>query len=189
MNKYQLTLRCKDWRCDHFRKPYKRTVYVPDGESVEDQPDPPCPKCSKKSKRQDADEMAMPPLPHMGLDLEIGTAPGIIGANTSVKAIDMTADIVMQDYKMTDLKSDVRQGEAMVAPLAPGLQKAADNFFNPGAGGNKRQRIMAQRLGQRAIKGAFRNTALDMGTVTSLAQKRMQGTQDVASYRGEPPKR
>ena len=61
--------------------------------------------------------VAQPPLPHTGLDLEQRTAPGIVGANAQVRAIDMTADIVMQDYKMTDLKSNVRDGEAMVKPL------------------------------------------------------------------------
>jgi hypothetical protein len=130
--------------------------------------------------------MAQPPLPHTGLDLETGKAPGIVGANNQVRAIDMTADIVMQDYGMTDLKSNVKEGEAMVKPLPTPMQRAADNFFKPGAGANnKRQRVAMQRLGQKAIAGAFRNTALDVKTASSLAARRMQSAQDVVQYRGE----
>ena len=189
--KYQLTLRCKNWRCDHHRKPYKRTVYVPEGESIDDQPDPPCPKCAKarvndtKVQRVDSEEQAQPALPHMGLDLEKQTAPGIVGANAQVRAVDMTAEIVMQDYGMTDLKSNIRPGEAMAKPLPAPAQRAADNFFNPG-GTNNKQRIAMKRLGQRAIQGAFRNTSLDMKTATSLAQRRIAGNTNIATYSGEP---
>lgn len=196
MMKFQLTLRCKNWKCDHSRKPYKRTVYAIDEEDLKAIPDPPCPKCEKertkatKVVREDAAEQAQPALPHLGLDLQSGTAPGIVGANTQVKAIDMTAEIVMKDYGMTDLKSNIRAGEAMAPKLAAPAQRAADNFFNPGASaGNKRQAIAMKRLGAKAIAGAFRNTSLDMKTATSLAQRRMQGTQNVATYNGDPTRK
>lgn len=195
MNKYQLTLRCKNWSCEHHRKPYKRTVYAVDEEDLKTIADPPCPKCAKAQAkkpsviREDSAQQAQPALPHMGLDLEVQKAPGIVGANTQVRAIDMTAEIVMKDYGMTDLKSNVRAGEAMAPRLAAPAQRAADNFFNPGASaGNKRQAIAMKRLGQKAIAGAFRNTSLDMKTATSLAQRRIQNTQDVVNYRGEPAK-
>jgi hypothetical protein len=89
-------------------------------------------------------------------------APPQVGANVTVKAVDMTAEIVMKDHGMTDLKDGIRQGENMAPKLPPPMQRAADNFFNPAAQmRNKRQANMAQRLGQRAIAGAFRNVAIN----------------------------
>lgn len=167
MNKYQLILRCKNWRCDHHRKPYKRTVYVPVGESIDDQPNPPCPKCSKKPRREESEEQAQPPLPHTGLNLELQTAPAQVGKNNTVKAIDMAADIAMQDYGLTNLKDNVRQGDIMAPALPPAQQKLADNFFSPASNPafNTRRQKQMQMLGQRAIKGAFRSTALDVKAV------------------------
>ena len=70
-----------------------------------------------------------------GIDLSLQTAPGLVGSNLQVKAIDETAKIVMQDYGMTDLRSDVRPGETTAPKIAPALQTQADNFF---VGGRKR---------------------------------------------------
>jgi hypothetical protein len=88
-------------------------------------------------------------------------APAHIGANVGVKAVDETARIVMEDHKMTDLKDNIRAGEAM-APKLPGpMQAAADNYFsaNPlkDRGVNARQ---AELLKRRAIGGAFRGMAV-----------------------------
>lgn len=59
-------------------------------------------------------------------------------SGNSIKAIDMTAEIVMQDYKISDLKSDVRPGESMAPKLDPGRQMVADNMF-----GNKKRQMAA----------------------------------------------
>lgn len=169
MNKFQLTLRCKNWRCDHHRKPYKRTVYVPDGESIDDQPNPPCPKCSKKAKVEDTEEQPQAALPITPMEewIENGKGPAQIGKSNTVKAIDMAADIAMQDYGLTNLKDNVREGESMAPSLPPAQQRLADTFFTPAKNPsfNSRRQKQLQMLGQRAIKGAFRSTALDVKAV------------------------
>ena len=102
----------------------------------------------------------------IGFDPTSGRAPGIVGANNSVKAVDMAAQIAMEDYGLTDLKDNVRPGESMAPPLAPVQQQKADSFFSGGkAGTSKRQQMQTQRLFRRAIGGAFRSAALDVKSV------------------------
>jgi hypothetical protein len=88
--------------------------------------------------------------------------PGHIGDKLVVKAIDATAEIVMEDHHLTDLKDNIRQGETMAPPLPDGKQALADNFFSGNAlaraGIPSRQ---AALLGRRAIAGAFRSTAIN----------------------------
>ena len=95
-----------------------------------------------------------------------GQGPSQIGNKIVVKAVDETAKIVMEDYNMTNLKDNIRHGES-VAPKLPGQQQAlADNYF--GGGGLRAAGIsskQAQALGRRAIAGAFRNTALNPGSI------------------------
>lgn len=50
-------------------------------------------------------------------------------ARTQNKAIDMTADIVMQDHKLTNLQDSSRVGESMAPKIEPRLQAQADSFF------------------------------------------------------------
>lgn len=45
------------------------------------------------------------------------------------KCVDKTADIVMTDYKMTDLKDNVRVGESMAPKLGAGAQSVADQMM------------------------------------------------------------
>jgi hypothetical protein len=128
--KVKVTLRCIP--CGH-----KYTRVLPS----EDAPDPPCPACDKREKVR-------------GMDFSTGRAPAVVGMSTSVKAIDQTAEIVMQDHGMTDLKSNVREGETSAPPLAPQLQKMADGFF----GGGRRKNPMipnAAMLGRRALAGSY----------------------------------
>jgi len=121
--------------------------------------DPPCPNktCSEASelatlRRENENLRRM---------LEEGRAPAQIGKNPTVKAVDTTAEIVMQDYGLTDLRDNVRQGESVAPKLPPQQQKQADSYFSPeagrAAGMNKRQ---AELLKRRAIAGAFRNMAV-----------------------------
>jgi hypothetical protein len=165
MPKYQLVLRCKS--CTHR---YKRIVVIDDDEAIEDYPDPPCPKCAKRSERRDAYETATPAIPHDGMDGIIASqrAPGINGASPIVKAIDQTADIVMKDYALSDLKDSVRQGEVMAPQLPPAQQKLADNFFGgtkPSASQNQRQQAKMARMLRRAVNGGYRAGALDVKSV------------------------
>lgn len=50
-------------------------------------------------------------------------------SHTQNKCIDKTADIVMADYGMSDLKSNVRVGESMAPKLAGGAQSVADQMM------------------------------------------------------------
>lgn len=146
--RYKITARCL--RC---QKNYSWVTTKPGG------PDRPCPK--KKCREEVIQERVLREAENVAKMLEEQRAPGHIGANTGVKAIDETARIVMEDHKLTDLKDNIRPGEAM-APKLPGPQQAAaDNFFtkNPLAerGVNARQ---AELLKRRAIGGAFRGMAV-----------------------------
>ena len=133
-----------------------------------------CPRCGNrwKSKSYRTPELAKkaakgrpPQCPNLacgefqiprGIDFDNPRAPAMIGQNVQIKAIDETAKIVMQDYGMTDLRTDVRPHETAAPKLAPKLQEQADNFF---VGRGKRHPQLRQQtaaLGQAAIHGAFR---------------------------------
>lgn len=60
-----------------------------------------------------------------------------IGGSNYVKAVDTTADIVMQDHGMTDLRTDMRAGESQVPKLPPALQAQVDGMFSGGAATSK----------------------------------------------------
>ncbi len=124
------------------------------------EPDCPKKKCVEaKVRDQSAREIA-----NLKQMIEDQIAPGHIGANVNVKAIDKTAEIVMQDHKMTDLKDNIRAGESMVQKLPGPMQAAADGFFG---GGNMRARGHRARqietMGKRAMAGAYRNMSVNPG--------------------------
>lgn len=121
---------------------------------------PPCPRkaCKAAALEEEVERRAK----NMAAIIESQRAPGHIGANNTVKAVDETARIVMDDYHLTDLKDSVRPGESLAPKLPPVMQKQADNYFG---GGNLRKRGgLSQRqidiLGKRAIAGAFRSMAV-----------------------------
>lgn len=118
-----------------------------------------CPNCAKVLKAR-------------GIDLSIPKAPATVGQNVQVKAIDETAKVVMQDYGMTDLRTDVREHETMVPKLPPLLQQQADGFFvgrgrrqtgmgvrDPQSGHTVQLRSNPSAIGMAAIKGAYRQGA------------------------------
>lgn len=94
------------------------------------------------------------------------------------KCVDKTADIVMTDYGMTDLKDSVRQGEAMAPKLAPTLQTGADNFF-----GGARAAAMprnAAAIAKRALAGSFRDRSyLDPVAALHTSEKKAGGRRGV----------
>lgn len=109
-------------RCISCGTKYKRTMRAADENELAALPDPPCPSCKKAEKVR-------------GMAFGTGIVPSI-GGSLIAKAVDTTAEIVMQDYKMGDLRSDVREGESMAPKLAPKLQAMADNMFTRPRGGN-----------------------------------------------------
>jgi len=145
--------------------------------------DPPCPNKACGAKQEmDSLKKQIANLQRM---VEEGQGPGQIGNKTVVKAVDETARIVMEDYKMTDLKDNIRHGEA-VAPKLPGQQQTlADNYFGgrglQAAGINSKQ---ADALGRRAIAGAFRSAALNPSSI-QLPEVR-NGQSPLRVMRSEP---
>ncbi len=124
-------------------------------------PDRPCPKKACVKAALEADFAIREA--NLRKMLEEQRAPGHIGENVQVKAIDATAEIVMQDHKLTNLKDNIRPGESMAPKLPPQQQKAADNFFS---GGPKRMNPkQAELLKRRAVAGAFRGMAINPAQV------------------------
>ena len=113
-----------------------------------DAPNPPCPRCKTAERTR-------------GLDFSSNRAPAAIGGNVQIKAIDETARITMDMYKMTDLRSDVRPGETAAPKIAPVLQERADGFFGGGKGRNKLP-INPAMLKAAALRGAFTRGATDI---------------------------
>ncbi len=135
MTRFGVTLRCTS--CGTR---YKRTMTAPDEETLAALPDPPCPTCNKKAKRRK-------------FDFASGKAPATGGA-LSVRAVDETARIVMEDHGMTDLRSDVREGESAAPKLPPAQQAMADNFFKRGQGAPSRMRSGMFGMNPNAVRAA-----------------------------------
>ena len=102
-------------------------------------------------------------------DLDSGRAPGIIGAKTIVKAVDLAAKIAMEDYHLTDLKDNIREGESMVPRIAPKLQQAADTMFGGGpaakTASNRQQQAFMSKMMRRAVGGAYAASAADVKSI------------------------
>lgn len=153
--KYRLHLRCL--RCG---KEYTRIVA-----KVTDK-DPPCPR--KRCRELAMEEEISIRAENMARIVSEGRAPATIGNNALVRAVDKTAEIVMADHGLTNLKDNIRPGEIAAPRLAPKLQDAADNFFSGKVavpGGDERRRRQMDLLGRRAMAGAFRDMALNPGAV------------------------
>jgi hypothetical protein len=125
--------RCQS--CHHTYR-FKAISEFSDASDVEDKP---CPKCTKMQKTR-------------GMDVSAGKAPSVGGSNI-VKAMDQTADIVMETYGMTDLSSDGRPGAVMAPKLPPNQQERVDNFFAPKKSGILGARAKAMVEAATAGKG------------------------------------
>jgi hypothetical protein len=113
--------------------------------------------------------------------LESRIPPGHIGESKVVKAVDETARIVMEDYGMTDLKDNIREGEGAAPKLPPAQQAAADGFFSTkkfaeNAGVEHKR---AELLKRRAIAGAFRGMSVNPN-VSSFGRKAGEAPLSVA---------
>lgn len=145
MSKYKITYRCQ--RCGGK---FSKLVSNPDTAKL---------KCQNMDCRH--------VQKNIGLDLSAGTSPGIVGASNVVKAVDETARIVMEDYGLSNLKDNLREGDSAAPSLPPQQQALADGFFN---GKNTRNRMgissrQAEMIKRRAIAGAYRGSALDVKSV------------------------
>lgn len=83
------------------------------------------------------------------------TTSGIVAQSSQnmIKALDITAKMTMDTYKMSDLNlnSSMREGDSCAPKLPPSQQRAADAFFNGGGIHN------AGAIGAKAIAGAYRD--------------------------------
>ena len=158
--KYRHRFRCR--HCGHEYQRVSTQVLMPA---------PPCPRKACALERQI--ESQARELANLRQMFEEQRAPGHIGDKVGVKAVDETARIVMEDYRLTDLKDNIREGEVMAPKLPPHQQAAADNFFNPSAtarrqgGARFQQRV--NNLGMMAMKGALGRPAFDPGVVAQKA--------------------
>jgi len=155
--RYRVTYQCE--RCGKsFRRVY---ASVP-------AKDPACPRAECVAAAATADMQRQ--IDNLQMMLLTGETPAHVGGNTQVRAIDETAKIVMQDYSLTDLKDNVREGEAVAPKLPPAQQQAADNYFGgaasrkvpdfmTGGSGTVSSRQM-QQIGRRALAGAYRGMAV-----------------------------
>jgi hypothetical protein len=155
--RYRHTFQCE--RCGHFFKRTFSKVIVPT---------PPCPK--RACIAADAREAAEKETENLRRMLAEQKPPGHIGVSIAGKAIDETARIVMEDHKLTDLKTNLRPGDIAAPSLPPEQQRAADNFFKAGAKASKIEEARAAMLKRRAISGAFRGMAVAPIQVTGGTQ-------------------
>lgn len=114
-NRYTFSFGCDD--CGHR---WKKSIVTKDPYSVKV---PACPRCKKAQRERDG----------IGEILGSGRAPGIIGASTVNRALDLAQEMVAEDYGMTDLKdpTQIRAGESQVPTIHPRMQKMADDMFSP----------------------------------------------------------
>lgn len=148
---YRSHYRCKD--CKH--EFYKITKEIPNS-------DPECPQCKKtrmKTKSCVSDKMHdFDNEKVMKEMIENRTPPGTIG-NKRVKAFDAAMEMTMQDYGMTDIKDNAREGENSVPRLPNHLEKQVDEVFKPqknnvaGLAGDKLNKAIMAGV----QSGAYRN--------------------------------
>ena len=156
LKKYHISWRCNG--CNVLGEMYSDEIEDPEF----------CAKCQRKIGRLRIEAAAKTPRNNV-----------IHGGKSNFsKAMDMTADIAMKDYGMTDLKSDMRSGASMAPSLPPAQQARADAFFS---GGKGRGRGMlppnAAMMGKAAMKGAYARPAIDPIAAVHKAQHKMQVTE------------
>ena len=140
--RYRIKAKCG--RCNHV---YSWIANSPGGANK------PCPKaaCKEAAMNEEIERRAL----RLAKMLEEQRAPGVIGQNRIVQAIDTTAEIVMKDHGLTNLQDNVREGDILAPKLPHKMQQAADGFFGgvPKQGVNRQVAArMNARVG-RALRG------------------------------------
>jgi hypothetical protein len=150
MTRFQVQIRCV--ACGHR---YRRVLSAPDEITLAELPDPPCPQCLVSAKRA-------------AFDFAAGKAPAV-GGSLVVRAVDTTAEIVMEDHGLTDLRSDVREGETAVKN-PPHIQNQIDNFFaRPRARGQRPTGTIMDMPTSQVIKAAVSGRFMTEDTGTNWA--------------------
>lgn len=158
--RYKVTCRCRS--CG-----YKWSRIV----TNYNQPDPPCPRPTKFDEAGEVIETCGADQRPRGIDLTLNKAPASIGGNLAVKAIDETANIVMRDYGMTDMRDDVRVGESAAPKLHPTQQKMADGFFSGGAS-KRRMGFNPGAHAAAALRGSLRDPVSEHRSIGAMHAER-----------------
>lgn len=116
------------YRCERCGKEFSRTY------KIVPKNDPACPSlaCGAAAALVEKDRE----IERLRVMLESGQAPAHIGANNLIKATDLTAKITMEDYNLTDLRDNIREGEPVAPKLPPEQQRRADSYFGGGDAGS-----------------------------------------------------
>ena len=150
-SKFKVT--CKCLRCDR--------VYTYTTKKLSEK-DRACPRkaCREAAMREQIEKER----DNMDRILSEQRTPGVNGS-TGVKLIDKTAEIVMADHNMTNLKDNIRVGDSMAPRLPFHQQQAADNFFQGPSKANPAQQRRFKQLGALALRGAFAKNAINPAAV------------------------
>lgn len=142
------------YRCSECKNTFEKTT------KLFPKKEPPCPIC-KKMQRVHMKGSVSDKTHNFGETDIIGGTPEApqksfsMGGTNAHKAFDKTAEIVMQDYGMTDINmnSNIRPGDDLVPKLRPDLEARVNN--SGGWGGNKKNNVMGMQK-----SGATLNTAI-----------------------------
>ncbi len=157
---------------------------------------PACPECKKlKAKVKSQIKVRGDIQPQTAVQKDAAIQDIIVskkfpaqGKGAFTKAMDETAKIVMEDYQMTDLNDNLREGDNMVPKLRPDLEEKVGQGFNT----NQKNNVMgiAGSNLNRALTGAINtNRFASQGDVVSKAMSvvRPPVTNIIGDYQPERP--
>lgn len=110
------------------------------------------------------------------------------GSGNFTKAMDETARIVMEDYKMTDLNDHLREGDNMVAKLRPDLEQKVGTGWNNNQNNNVAG-LAGNNLNKAITSAINSNRFAKQGDVVSQAMSVVERpvTNFIGEYRPEKP--
>jgi hypothetical protein len=165
--------------------------------------DPECPECKiakkvslKTSVTDDTHKHINPDNPEaswVGGTFENPRKVPSLGKSNFTKAMDATAEIVMQDYALTDLQDNLRVGDSMAPKLRQDLEQKVDQVFKPqkpimgqtGAGSINKALTANINAGRYAGQTHIRDVAAqaaDYGQAQASATGNKVPTREIFSY-------
>lgn len=162
--RYRMTFKCGE--CKHV---FRKVTTNPDLAKA------PCPECRKSERivkfiRSNDGPVSQQDLLERDWEKNPYVPPpkSAEASQHTIKAIDETAKIVMEDHNMGDLKDSCRVGESMAPKLPPDQQRRADAMFT---GGNVKRMIPgAASMARRALAGGYRDNGY-VDPVSTLSPK------------------
>jgi hypothetical protein len=172
------------YRCSECKNTFERVT------KLFPRKDPNCPICKKMNRVRMKCSVSdkthnLGPTDIVGGTPENPQKSFSMGGSNASKAFDKTAEIVMQDYGMTDINmnSNVRDGDSLVPKLRPELEQRVANGW-----GNKPNKVMGmQGAGaslNKAITGQINANAFK-GSGDVIARQQNSGYKVPTSFIGE----